>query len=189
MRYGITMLMVLFCTYFGFSQTKSITGTVSDTSGPIPGVNVLVKGTTNGVVTDFDGEFTLMNVPDDAVLVFSYLGYKTQEVPVAGQENLNINLEEDTQALEEVIVVGYGTQKKSNVVGSVTSVDVEESTTVPTTNVSEMLRGRAAGVQVNLGDARSRDPLFKKKKINIFLKDSQKPIKLRSPAFGPIVSL
>ena len=154
MRYGITMLMVLFCTYFGFSQTKSITGTVSDTSGPIPGVNVLVKGTTNGVVTDFDGEFTLMNVPDDAVLVFSYLGYKTQEVPVAGQENLNINLEEDTQALEEVIVVGYGTQKKSNVVGSVTSVDVEESTTVPTTNVSEMLRGRAAGVQVNLGDAR-----------------------------------
>ncbi|AYN66500.1 TonB-dependent receptor [Euzebyella marina] len=154
MRYGITMLMVLFCTYFGFSQTKTITGTVSDTSGPIPGVNVLVKGTTNGVVTDFDGEFTLMNVPDDAVLVFSYLGYKTQEVPVAGQENLNINLEEDTQALEEVIVVGYGTQKKSNVVGSVTSVDVEESTTVPTTNVSEMLRGRAAGVQVNLGDAR-----------------------------------
>src|SRR5690606_23116434 len=81
-------------------------------------------------------------------------GFVTQEIPVGTQDVINIVLQEDTQALDEVIVVGYGTQKKSNVIGSVTSVEVAEATNVPTTNVSEMLRGRAAGVQVNLGDAR-----------------------------------
>ncbi|MFD2099076.1 SusC/RagA family TonB-linked outer membrane protein [Flagellimonas iocasae] len=154
MRYGLIKLMVFLCTAYGFSQTKTVTGTVSDATGPIPGVNVLVKGTTNGVVTDFDGEFTLEDVASDNTLVFSYIGFETQEVLVGGQDVFNIVLTEDTQNLDEVIVVGYGTQKKSNVVGSVASVEVEEATSVPTTNVSEMLRGRAAGVQVNLGDAR-----------------------------------
>lgn len=146
--------MVLLCTAYGFSQTKTITGTVSDNTGPMPGVNVLVKGTTNGVVTNFDGEFSIENVSDTDVLVFSYIGFVTQEITVGSQNSVNVVLQEDTQALDEVIVVGYGTQKKSNVIGSVTSVEVEEATSVPTTNVSEMLRGRAAGVQVNLGDAR-----------------------------------
>ncbi|MBA4744797.1 MAG: TonB-dependent receptor [Muricauda sp.] len=154
MRYGILTLMVLLCTAYGYSQTKTVTGTVSDNIGPMPGVNVLVKGTTNGVVTDFDGEFTIDDVSNEDILVFSYIGFVTQEVPVGTQEEINIVLNEDTQALDEVVVVGYGTQKKSNVIGSVASVEVEEATNVPTTNVSEMLRGRAAGVQVNLGDAR-----------------------------------
>lgn len=154
MRCGIVTLIVLLCTAYGFSQTKTITGTVSDASGPIPGVNILVKGTTNGVVTDFDGKYAIANVAADAILVFSYIGYKSIEQPVGQQDTLNVMLEEDTQALDEVVVVGYGTQRKSNVVGSVTSVAVNEATSVPTTNVSEMLRGRAAGVQVNLGDAR-----------------------------------
>ncbi|MEC3965004.1 TonB-dependent receptor [Flagellimonas halotolerans] len=154
MRYGILTLMVLLCTAYGYSQTKTVTGTVSDNIGPMPGVNVLVKGTTNGVVTDFDGEFTIDDVSNEDILIFSYIGFVTQEVPVGTQEEINIVLNEDTQALDEVVVVGYGTQKKSNVIGSVASVEVEEATNVPTTNVSEMLRGRAAGVQVNLGDAR-----------------------------------
>jgi len=154
MRYGIVKLLVLLCTTYGFSQTKTITGTVSDNTGPMPGVNVLIKGTTNGVVTDFDGMFNIDGVSNTDVLIFSYIGFVTQEVPVGAQNVINIVLQEDTQALDEVIVVGYGTQKKSNVIGSVTSVEVEEATNVPTTNVSEMLRGRAAGVQVNLGDAR-----------------------------------
>ncbi|MBR9855856.1 MAG: SusC/RagA family TonB-linked outer membrane protein, partial [Algicola sp.] len=154
MRYGFLKIMVFLCTAYGFSQTKTVTGSVSDATGPIPGVNVLVKGTTNGVVTGFDGEFTLENVTNDNTLVFSYIGFETQEVLVGSQEVFNIVLTEDTQNLDEVIVVGYGTQKKSNVVGSVASVEIEEATSVPTTNVSEMLRGRAAGVQVNLGDAR-----------------------------------
>ncbi|MCR9226004.1 MAG: TonB-dependent receptor [Flavobacteriaceae bacterium] len=154
MRYGFLTWIVLLCTAYGYSQTKTVTGTVSDNMGPMPGVNVLVKGTTNGVVTDFDGEFTIDDVSNDDTLVFSYIGFVSQEVPVGSQNEINITLSEDTQALDEVVVVGYGTQKKSNVIGSVTSVEVEEATNVPTTNVSEMLRGRAAGVQVNLGDAR-----------------------------------
>jgi TonB-dependent starch-binding outer membrane protein SusC len=154
MRYGILTLLVLLCTAYGYSQRKTVTGTVSDNMGPMPGVNVLVKGTTNGVVTNFDGEFTIDDVSNSDTLVFSYVGFLTQEVPVGTQEEIDIVLQEDTQALDEVVVVGYGTQKKSNVIGSVASVEVEEATNVPTTNVSEMLRGRAAGVQVNLGDAR-----------------------------------
>jgi TonB-linked SusC/RagA family outer membrane protein len=154
MRCGIITIIVLLCTTLGFSQTKTITGTISDASGFIPGVNIVAKGTTNGVVTDFDGNYQISNITSDAVLVFSYLGYKTVEIVVGQEDTINVSMEEDTQALEEVVVVGYGTQRKSNVVGSVVSVEVNQATAVPTTNVSEMLRGRAAGVQVNLGDAR-----------------------------------
>ena len=154
MRRAILIIIALLCTTLGFSQTKTVTGTISDASGFIPGVNIVAKGTTNGVVTDFDGNYEISNVTSDAVLVFSYLGYKTVEIVVGEQDVINVSMEEDTQALDEVVVVGYGTQRKSNVVGSVVSVEVNEATAVPTTNVSEMLRGRAAGVQVNLGDAR-----------------------------------
>lgn len=155
MRYVITTLVTLLCMTFGFSQKNTISGTVSDTAGtPIPGVNIIVKGTAIGTSTNFDGEYTINTESNNAVLIFSYLGFLTKETPTYGQKEISVVLEEDTQALDEVVVVGYGTQKKSNVVGSVVSVEVDEATSIPTTNVSEMLRGRAAGVQVNLGDAR-----------------------------------
>lgn len=154
MKYGIVTLITFLYAAFGFSQSRTVSGTVSDNTGPIPGVNVLVKGTTHGVVSDFDGNFSIDGVSNSDVLVFSYVGYVKQEVFVGNQQPIHVKMEEDLQALDEVIVVGYGTQRKSNVVGSVTSVEVEEATNVPTTNVSEMLRGRAAGVQVNLTDAR-----------------------------------
>ncbi|MDO6517520.1 SusC/RagA family TonB-linked outer membrane protein [Zobellia uliginosa] len=154
MRYVLLKFIVLICTTVCYSQTKSISGTVSDAMGPLPGVNIVVKGTSNGVVTDFDGVYVIQNITDKDVLSFSYIGFLTKEITVGDATTLNVTLEEDAQTLDEVIVVGYGTQKKSNVVGSVTSVEVNEATSVPTTNVSEMLRGRAAGVQVNLSDAR-----------------------------------
>src|SRR5690606_4681158 len=154
MKYGILTIVLLLCTAFSFSQTKTVSGTVSDNTGPIPVVNILVKGTTTGVVSDFDGNFTIEGVSQTDVLVFSYIGFLTQEITVGNRQVINPTMVADFQALDEVIVVGYGTQRKSNVVGSVASVEVEEATNVPTTNVSEMLRGRAAGVQVNLGDAR-----------------------------------
>ena len=125
MKYGIVALVALLCTAFGFSQTRAISGTVSDNTGPIPGVNVLVKGTTQGVVSDFDGKFNLDGVSNSDVLVLSYIGFVTQEIPVGDQQVIHVVMEEDLQALDEVIVVGYGTQRKSNVVGSVTSVEVE----------------------------------------------------------------
>lgn len=155
MRYGILIFLVLLSTSYGFSQTTTVNGTVSDEEGePLPGVNVLVQGSSNGVVTNFDGEYTITNTSNETVLVFSYIGFTTKEVVVGSQTEINVSLQENTEALEEVVVVGYGTQRKSNVVGSVTSVEVDEATSIPTTNVSEMLRGRAAGVQVNLGSAR-----------------------------------
>ena len=99
----------------------TIKGVVEDALGPIAGANVVEKGTTNGTITDMDGNFTL-DVASNSILVISYIGYKDQEIPVNNQTSFNIKLIEDSQALEEVVVVGYGTQKKVNLSGSVTSV-------------------------------------------------------------------
>ncbi|MFT5167488.1 MAG: TonB-linked SusC/RagA family outer membrane protein, partial [Saprospiraceae bacterium] len=118
------------------------------------GVNIIIKGTTTGTATDIDGNYTIENVSESDVLVFSYTGYTEQEVVVGDQTVIIVTMQESAVALAEVTVVGYGTKKKSNVVGAVTSVNLEEATALPTTNVAEMLRGRAAGVQVNLADAR-----------------------------------
>lgn len=137
------------------SQSISVQGKVTDENNiPLLGVNVLVKNESRGTTTDFDGNFTIENIAPGDVLQFSYLGFVSQEVTFSNQQSINIQLLTDSEALDEVVVVGYGTQRKSNVVGSVSSVEVDEATAIPTTNVSEMLRGRAAGVQVNLGSAR-----------------------------------
>ena len=99
-------------------QGRRVTGVVKDVTGePIIGANVVEKGTTNGTVTDLDGKFTLA-VQDNAVLLVSYIGYITQEIPVKGNRQLNITLQEDSKSLDEVVVVGYGTQKKVNLTGS-----------------------------------------------------------------------
>lgn len=126
----------------------TVKGTVEDALGPIAGANVVEKGTTNGTITDMSGNFTL-EVSSNAILVVSYIGYQNEEVPVKGQKDFKINLKEDSQALEEVVVVGYGTQKKVNLTGSVSSVNFEEQAlSRPITNVSNALAGISAGVQV-----------------------------------------
>ena len=152
----LAILATIFLTaHNAFSQSKAINGVVTDASGiPLPGVNIVVQNTDMGTITDFDGNYTLENVNNSDQLVFSFLGMVTQVVPIGDQTTINVVLQEAEELLEEVIIVGYGTKKKSNVVGAVTSVNLEEATALPTTNVSEMLRGRAAGVQVNLADAR-----------------------------------
>ncbi len=138
-----------------FSQSISVNGTVVDENNvPLIGVNVIVEGESRGTTTDFDGNYTIDNLSSGDVLQFSYLGFVAQEITVTNQQTINVQLLTDSEALDEVVVVGYGTQRKSNIVGSVSSVDVDEATAIPTTNVSEMLRGRAAGVQVNLASAR-----------------------------------
>ncbi len=149
-------LTIICCIPSIWGQDLTISGTVLDASynEPLPGVSIIIKNTVKGTTTDFDGIFTMNELTVGDILTFSYLGFVTQEFTVSNSNSITINLQEDVSALDEVVVVGYGTQKKSNVVGSVTSVEIEEATSVPTTNVSEMLRGRAAGVQVNLADAR-----------------------------------
>ena len=137
----IAMLLLL-CTPF------TVTGTVADSQGGVPGVNVKVKGSTTGTITDMDGKFTL-NVPSSkSVLVISYIGYTTQEIPVNNQKILNINLKEDTKVLDEVVVVGYGVQKKSHLTGSVSKMDVNNLTDIPVTQVDQLLQGKIAGVNI-----------------------------------------
>ena len=126
-------------------QTKKITGTVSDAMGPVIGASVVIKGTSNGVATDFDGNFSL-NVNQGQTLVISYIGYLTKEVKVDGRANYNITLEEDKKILDEVVVVGYGTMKKSDISGA--SVSLGESAVKGSiiTSLDQSLQGRAAGV-------------------------------------------
>jgi len=128
------------------AQTK-VTGTVSDTNGPIPGANVNLKGTKNGVSTSFDGTYSI-DVPSSGVLVFSFIGLKNKEIAVNGQTQINVKLEEDAGQLKEVIVIGYGTQRKEAVTGSVASIGGKELNEVPAANVTQALQGRLAGVDL-----------------------------------------
>ncbi len=132
----------------GFSQ-QTVTGVVTSSKDnqPIPGVNVIVRGTANGVTTDFDGNYTIMVLPKD-VLVFSYIGLRTQEIPVGNQTIINTVLEEDLASLDEVIVVGYGTQKKSDLTGAVADVEVNQLQSRAVTNISAGLSGLVSGVLV-----------------------------------------
>ena len=134
--YSKVMQLVLLLSFMfpvlGFAQTIEITGTVLDNSStPVIGASVLEKGTTNGIITDFDGKFKL-SVSKNATLSISYVGYKPQEIPVNGQTVFNITLKEDNELLDEVVVIGYGTQKKSDVSGSVASVSGEKLSKIPT---------------------------------------------------------
>ncbi|HTF18484.1 MAG TPA: TonB-dependent receptor [Chryseolinea sp.] len=124
----------------------TVSGTVKDEQGiAVPGVNVLVKSTTNGTTTDVDGHFSL-EVPDESsILIFSFIGYTSQEVTVGGQTNLNITLAQDVQSLQEIVVVGYGEQKKTTITGAVTSVKSDVISQAPVTNLSNALVGRLPG--------------------------------------------
>ncbi|MBD0833935.1 SusC/RagA family TonB-linked outer membrane protein [Aestuariibaculum suncheonense] len=132
------------------TQRFEIKGVVTDQNNqPLPGANVLEKGTSNGVQTDFDGKFSLEVSNKNAVLVVSYIGFKTQEVVVKGQTKFSIALEEDAGKLEEVVVVGYGVQKKINVTGSVASIKANDVVTTPATNVKGLIIGQVPGVITN----------------------------------------
>jgi len=123
-------------------DTKTVSGTVVDQNNePIPGVSVVVDGTNKGTITDVDGNFSLSGVSENDLLVFSFVGMTTQEVPVEDQETFNITMEEETMGLEEVVVVGFGSQKKANLTGSVSSVDSESLESRPVQNVSQALQG------------------------------------------------
>ena len=127
--------------------TKKVTGTVSDSQGPVIGASVVEKGTSNGVVTDFDGNFTL-NVKPGATIVISYIGYTTKEIVVGNQSNLKVTLEEDNAALDEVVVIGYGVQKKKLVTGATVQVKGEDIAKMNTTSALEAMQSSTPGVQI-----------------------------------------
>lgn len=148
--FKLICLVFVLLAYSGFAQNKNITGNVTDTSGiPLLGVNVIVKGTNTGASTDFDGNYSI-SVATGKTLVYSYLGFKTQEIAIGSASTYNVSLEMDSAQLDEVVVVGYGTQKKSDVTGSVSSFDTERLEKLPQVNILQALQGALPGVAINV---------------------------------------
>lgn len=145
---GYFTLLALLIAITSFAQEITINGVVIDeTDTPLIGATVQVKNTQKGVVTDFDGKFSI-KANSNATLIISYIGYKNQEIKIKGQKNLNIKLEPDNAMLDEVIVVGYGSMKKSDLTGSVSSVAAKSIEGFKTGSVVEALGGQIAGVQI-----------------------------------------
>ena len=179
MRKSITVLMTFLLLLSGgkaFSQTGTVTGTVTDSNGePLIGVNISVKGTAIGSITNIDGIFTIQQVPARAVLVFSYIGFVNQEITVGNQTVFNVQLLDDAQLLDDVVVVGYGTQRKRDVAGAISTISSKDLQIESTTNVQTLLQGRLAGVSVQnsatpgeasvvrvrgIGTLNNNDPLY-----------------------------
>lgn len=146
-------LLVLAVTSTMALAQGNVSGKVVDATGePVIGASVVVKGTTTGAVTDIDGNFSIPNVPRNANLEISYIGFKTQSVSVSGKNAINVTLQEDRQMLDDVVVVGYGVQKKSDVTGAMASVSTEELNARPVNNALEALQGKAAGVDITTNE-------------------------------------
>lgn len=142
-----------FCFFFSaltaMAQNKVISGTITSSNGdPLMGVNIIQKGTSNGVVSDFDGNYQIQLVPGNETLVFSFVGYQTVEQDVSERSTVDIILKSDDESLDEVVVIGYGSSKKSDVTGAVSSVSSQDLEKAVYNNVDELLQGRSAGVQV-----------------------------------------
>ncbi|MDR1557120.1 MAG: TonB-dependent receptor [Tannerellaceae bacterium] len=144
-----TFYLLFFLTSFALTAQNVVRGTVTDKNGEtLIGVNIVEKGTRNGTTTDIDGNYTL-SVPRDAVLDFSYVGYVAQSIPVQGRNRIDATLSEDSELLEEVVVIGYGTQRREAVTGSVASVNEAKIKEIPASNISQALQGRVAGMEMS----------------------------------------
>ena len=154
MRQKVTLMLLAILFSFGLqAQTGGqVTGKVIDAMGELPGVSVVIKGTSNGTITDLNGQFTLPNVKSSDVLVFSFIGYKTQEITVGNQKSLSVKMEEDTQTLDEVVVVGYQEVRKGDLTGSVAKANMKDLLSAPVASFDQALGGRIAGVNVSSGE-------------------------------------
>ncbi len=143
----ITLIMM--CTHSIIAQTKAVNGKVTDNIGdPLPGVSVIIQGTTKGAATDFDGEFTIENVKDTDQLIFSFVGMTPQTILVGDKTKMDVILNYDAESLDEVVIVGYGSQSRADVTGAISVVGAEAIEAIPVTNAESALQGRAAGVTV-----------------------------------------
>ena len=131
-------------------QQSAVSGKVVDTSGQsLPGVTVVVVGTTNGSITSIDGDYTINNVPSDATLQFTFVGMKSQNIAVGGKQQINVTMEEETIGLEEIVATGYAMERKKDIIGSVSTVSTDEMLTTPAANMTSQLQGRVAGLSVS----------------------------------------
>jgi TonB-dependent starch-binding outer membrane protein SusC len=148
-RSKLLMIFFLMFQLVVFGQGKQITGKITDVSGSsLPGVNVFIKGTTIGTTSDFDGNYSITIKKDNDVLVFSFVGYNEQSMSVGNQSQINVIMKEDVLQLDEVVAIGYGIQKKSDITGSVSSIKAESLKSMPATRIDEAIQGKAAGVMV-----------------------------------------
>ena len=157
----VTFLSFLFCSFILTAQQQvTVSGTVTEgsTGDPAIGVTVQVKGATIGTVTDINGIYTLNNVPRNATLIFSYIGMNTVEEPVNGRSTIHVQLSEDIHALDEVVVIGYGTARKRDLTGSITNLSAEEVANRPSTNILSSIQGKVSGVQVTNTGRAGQDP-------------------------------
>lgn len=150
----IFSLLFLFFTVSVQAQNLVVTGTVKDATGPVVGASVIVKGTSNGTITDLDGNFSLKNVSPQATLVISFIGYVTEEVKLKGRKSIQVKMSEDSQMLSEVevVAVGYGDVRRRDLTGSIAKANIDDLVKNPVGNVAETLGGRVAGVQVTSTD-------------------------------------
>ena len=153
----ICMALMMNVSYLSAQNPNvTVTGTVEDTMGPVIGASVVEKGTTNGTVTDLDGNFNL-TVASNSTIVISFIGYSDQEYRISKDNTvLNVNLKEDTEMIDEVVVVGYGVQKKENLTGSVAAVNFKDVASMPVANTANMLQGRLPGVMLTNNGAQGR---------------------------------
>jgi len=136
-----------------FFAQETVSGVVSEsaTGLPIPGANVIVKGTSNGAVTDFDGNYTIQNVNEDDILVFSFLGFASKEIPYEGQSTLDVQLDEDQATLEEVVLIGYGSTSEQDATGSVEKISAESFNQGAVVSPEQLIAGKSAGVRITPG--------------------------------------
>ena len=145
LRFVLALAFAMFA--IGISAQTKVT-VVDATGEPLIGASVIEKGTQNGGITDFDGNFTIKLSNEKATIVISYIGMKTKEVPAAGKSQINVTLEDDATTLNDVVVIGYGSVKKKDLTGSVSTVNSETLQAVPVANASEALTGKMPGVQI-----------------------------------------
>lgn len=161
MKKQVTMLFAAFFLAFQFAaaQDQQVSGTVTaDDGGPLPGVNIIEKGTANGVMTDFNGKYVISVSRSDAFLVFSSIGFAPQEIEVGGQNTINVIMSEDAQALDEVVLVGYGTQRKQDLTGAIVSADLEQFQESPNTSVLQSLQGSLPGITIGQTSTTGAEP-------------------------------
>jgi TonB-linked SusC/RagA family outer membrane protein len=146
----ILLILFVFISVFSFAQQQKVSGAVVDngTGEPVPGVNVVIKGTATGTSTDVNGRYVLNLTPGDYTLIFSFIGYETQEIKVGNKTTIDVKLSESFQKLDEVVAIGYGVQKKRDITGSITSVNSATIENTPLKDIMSVLQGRASGVQV-----------------------------------------
>jgi TonB-dependent starch-binding outer membrane protein SusC len=177
MKTKIILLLLFLLSISGFAQNLTVSGVVtsSEDNMPIPGVNVIIKGTSRGVSSDFDGNYSVQTVKGE-ILEFSSIGFKTKTITVDNQDIINVVLDVDIESLDEVVLVGYGTQRKADLTGSIVTIKSQDIEKTPTANVMQSLQGKVSGVQVVSNGSPGDSPTVRLRGIGSYNNDNSKPL-------------